>query len=131
VIGLDTNVLVRYLTQDDPAQSRKAAQVIESTAAVNGGLFLSNVVLCEAVWVLEDVYGHTPTDVAEILERILRTGQFAFEERAVLWQALDDYQQGKGDFSDYLLGRVAQRAGCSHTLTFDRALKSHRLFKVL
>lgn len=131
MIGLDTNVLVRFLTQDDPAQSRKAAHTIESTATSSGALFLSNIVLCELVWVLEDAYGHTQTDIAEILERVLRTGQFGFEDRAVLWQTLADYQQGKGDFSDYLLGRIAQHAGCSHTLTFDRALKNNRLFKLL
>lgn len=129
MIGLDTNVLIRYLTQDDPVQAERAARVIE--VAEPGSLFVSGIVVCETVWVLEEAYGHKRSAIADVLEQVLSTGQFAFEDRPLLLQALSDYRAGKGDLSDYLIGRVANRAGCTHTLTFDRALKGHTMFRLL
>jgi predicted nucleic-acid-binding protein len=129
VIGLDTNVLVRYLTQDDPAQAAKASRVIE--AASPGSLFISAIVLCELVWVLEDVYRHGRAELATVLEKILLTSQFAFEEKDLLWKALTDYRQRKGDFSDHVIGHLGTRAGCEYSLTFDRGLKDSATFKLL
>ncbi|MBA2302533.1 MAG: type II toxin-antitoxin system VapC family toxin [Acidobacteria bacterium] len=129
MIGLDTNVLIRYFTQDDQVQAAKAARIID--AAPSAGLFISSVVICEIVWVLEDSYRHKRKEISEVLETMLQTGQFAFENKDLLWQALRDYRRGKGDLSDYLIGRVAHRAGCSHTLTFDAALKTSDLFRLL
>jgi predicted nucleic-acid-binding protein len=131
LIGLDTNVLVRYLTQDDPAQARQATQAMESAAKAGEILFVSTIVVCELVWVLEDVYGYNPTDIADVLDKILRTGSFVFEDKDLLWQAFEDYQRGKGDLSDYLVGRIGKAVGCAHTLTFDRDLKNNRMFKLL
>jgi predicted nucleic-acid-binding protein len=128
LIGLDTNVLVRYLTQDDPSQAAKASRIIDAAAA--GELFVSSVVVCELVWVLEDSYDHKRDQIAQILERLLLTGQFAFEDKALLWQVLADYRDGRGDLADYVIGRLARRAGSSETVTFDRALKGS-LFRVL
>ena len=131
MIALDTNILVRYLTQDDPVQSRRATQVIESAMSKGESLFITNIAMCELVWVLEGAYQHAHTDIAETLELVLRVAQFAFEDKSSLWHALDDYQRGKGEFSDHLLGRIATIAGCDHTLTFDRALKNNRQFRLL
>jgi predicted nucleic-acid-binding protein len=131
VIGLDTNVLVRYLTQDDPAQSLKAVQAIESAVGQHETLFITAVVVCELVWVLEGAYGYSRTDIADALEKILRTGQFVFDDKEALWQAFEDYQRGKGDLSDHLVGRIGHKAGCAHTLTFDKGLKNNRLFRLL
>ena len=129
MIGLDTNVLVRYLTQDDPSQAAKASRVID--AAEGGELFVSSVVVCELVWVLEDSYDQKRDQIAQVLERLLLTGQLAFESKDLLWQVLADYRQGKGDLADYMIGRLAQRAGASETLTFDRALKGSQFFRLL
>jgi predicted nucleic-acid-binding protein len=129
VIGLDTNVLVRYLTQDDATQAARASAVIEK--ANPASLFIASVVVCEVVWVLEDAYGHKRDDIAEVLEKLLLSAQLTFENKDELWQTLADYRQGKGDFSDYLIGRTAHRAGCVHTLTFDTALKASKLFHLL
>jgi predicted nucleic-acid-binding protein len=129
VIGLDTNVLVRYLTQDDPSQAARAAKVIDGAAAA--GLFISLVVVCEIVWVLEYSYDLARNEISAALEKILQTSQFAFEDKDLLWQALADYRDGKGDVADYSIGRIAQRAGCSHTITFDKAMKGSSLFRML
>lgn len=128
MIGIDTNVLVRYLTQDDPAQAAFASRLIDKASA--GGLFLSTIVMCETVWVLSDVYGVKRKELEDLLEKILLSEQFACENKDALWQALEDYRRGKGDFADYVIGRTASRAGCSHTMTFDRGLKDSPLFRL-
>lgn len=129
--GLDTNVLVRYLTQDDRAQSRKATQVIEAAAKHGELLYITTVVLCELVWVLEAAYGHHKQEIQMVLERILRTAQFRFDHKDQLWQAWQDYRQGQADFSDYLIGHLGLRTGCQETVTFDRALQHHPAFQLL
>jgi predicted nucleic-acid-binding protein len=129
--GLDTNVLVRYLTQDDPKQSVLATREIEGAAARGEKLLLQPLVLCEMVWVLESAYHLPKADILKALERILRTAQFELADKEILWMALNDYRPGKGDFSDYYLGRVNQKDGAEKTLTFDRALKDEPRFQVL
>ena len=131
MIGLDTNVLVRYLTQDDPVQARKVTRIIEEGAERNTPFFISSVVLCELVWVLESAYGYGRREVAGVLKQILRTDQFRFEDKDLLWQSLADYRRQRGDFSDYLIGRTGEKAGCEQTLTFDRGLQGSPRFRVV
>lgn len=129
MIGLDTNVLVRYLVQDHPAQASKATQIIER--GEEEVFYIASVVVCELVWVMESAYGYGRDLVVPVLEQILRTGQFRFEDKDLLWQAVTDYRTSKGDFSDYVIGRIGARAGCLRTLTFDRSLKLSPNFEVL
>lgn len=122
--GLDTNVLVRYLTQDDPGQSRRANALIERTLVKGERCYISVIVLCELVWVLRGAYQLDRETVATSLERMLQVSQFSIEDKDLVRAALEDYRRGPGDFSDYLIGRRNQRAGCHDTATFDRKLKS-------
>jgi predicted nucleic-acid-binding protein len=131
VIGLDTNVLVRYLTQDEPAQSRRANAVVADATAAGQRLYLTAVVLCELVWVLRGAYQLDRSSVATTLERILATVQFEIERKDVMYDALADYRSGGGDFADYVIGRTGREAGCEHTATFDRRLKPSALFRTL
>lgn len=131
MIALDTNVLVRHLTQDDAAQSAVASREIEQAARDGNQMLIMDVVLCELVWVLEDCYELGRTEITDVLDRILRTTSFCFQEKQTLWEALGDYRSGKGDFSDYLIGRTARRAGAHPTLTFDRGLRNSAEFRVL
>ena len=131
MIGLDTNVLLRYLTQDDPQQASVATRAIQDGANTGETFFISSPVLCELVWVLDAAYGHDRDEIAEILEQVLRTRQFVFEDKDLLWQALSDYREQRGDFSDYLIGRRGREAGCDRTLTFDRKLRGSPHFSVL
>jgi predicted nucleic-acid-binding protein len=130
-VGLDTNVLIRYLTQDDPPQSHRATSEIERAADRGAALFVTNVVLCELVWVLEDAYGYSRHRIHKVLDSILRSVQLEFENKEAAWLAFGDYSDGKADFSDYLVGRVGAQAGCAETLTFDKALRDSHLFRVL
>jgi predicted nucleic-acid-binding protein len=131
MIGLDTKVLVRYLTQDDPAQAQKATQVIEEGAAQGEVFYITSIVLCELVWVLEDAYGYSRSDIQAVLDHMLRTAQFRFDNKEQLWHAFNDYQTGRADFSDYLIGRLDTYAGCSETVTFDTSLKNSPHFHLL
>jgi predicted nucleic-acid-binding protein len=131
MIGIDTNVLVRYLTEDDPAQARRAAAVIEEARSGRRRLLIQPVVLCELVWVLESAYELPREEVAGILDRILRTAQFEVPAKELAWRAWEDYRDGAGDFADYLIGHANAEAGVSRTVTFDRGLQKSPLFQVL
>ncbi|MEQ1802464.1 MAG: type II toxin-antitoxin system VapC family toxin [Gammaproteobacteria bacterium] len=120
MIGLDTNVLVRYLAQDDKAQSALATRLIEGSLSQEQPGFIATVVLAELVWVLESNYQVDREKLASLLEALLRTQQLKFEERDAASQALGDFRTGKADYVDCLIQRLAAGAGCSHTVTFDR-----------
>jgi predicted nucleic-acid-binding protein len=131
VIGLGTNILARYLTQDDPAQSRRANAVITEASRRGDRCAVNTVVLCELVWVLRNAYGVDRGTVAATLEKILDTAQFVIEDKDLVRRALADYRHGPGDFSDYLIGWRNRHAGCSETATFDRALSRSELFRLV
>lgn len=129
--GLDTNVLVRYLTWDDVGQARRAAALIEAAADAGEPIFVAPLVMCELVWVLEAAYGLDRTAALDAVEALLRTAQLEFGDKDVLWQALADARRGSADFSDCVIGRQAVAAGCEHTVTFDWALEGSSLFEIL
>jgi predicted nucleic-acid-binding protein len=131
VRGLDTNILVRYLTRDDQRQWQLAEQYINEAVAMDETCFISNIVLCELVWVLRSAYQLTRSELVTTLEKILRTRHFDFENKAVAWKAFQQFQQGKADFSDYLIGEINQQAGCSETATFDAKLREAEGFRLL
>lgn len=128
--GIDTNVLARYLTQDDAAQARAVDELIRKSADEGESLHIDDVVLCELVWVLRAAYRQDKPAIVTVLERILGTAQFSFDDRGLLSQALGDFRAGKGDFADYVIGRRNRRAGCDRTATFDRSLKGSATFTV-
>jgi predicted nucleic-acid-binding protein len=129
--GLDTNVLVRYLTQDHPVQSRKANALIAEAVDRGEQCPINVIVLCELVWVLREAYHLDKPTVAATLEKVLDTAQLVVEQADLARRALDDYRRGRGDFADYLIGWRNRQAGCSDTATFDRTLARSALFRVL
>jgi predicted nucleic-acid-binding protein len=129
--GLDTNVLVRYLTDDDAVQSRKATALIETAVARGDRLFIGPVVLCELAWVLRWAYDVSKDDLVETLERILATSQFVIGDKDVVRRALEAYRTGKGDFADYVIGEGHRAGGAPATVTFDRRLRGSSAFTVV
>jgi predicted nucleic-acid-binding protein len=129
--GLDTNVLVRYLTQDEPAQARRASAIIEGTLAKGGNCYLSVIVLCEIAWVLRGAYGLKKKSILLAVDQILETAGFLVEDRDLVREAVEQFRLGRGDFTDYLLGARNRAAGCSDTVTFDRSLRGSKLFAML
>lgn len=128
--GLDTNVLVRYLTQDDEKQSKAASRIIDHVEA-GSSFILSSIVLCELVWVLESAYGYQRTEIADALDKIMATAQFEIHDKSLVRKALDDYRSQKGDFADYYLGYRNKEDGARKTFTFDRALDHSELFSFI
>lgn len=129
--GLDTNVLVRYLTQDDAAQARRANALLADAVAKGDRCFIGTVVLCELTWVLRGAYSFDKATLVSVLERILATAQFVIDQKDVVRRALEDYRTGRADFADYVIGQRSREAGCGATATFDRRLKGNKMFQVL
>jgi predicted nucleic-acid-binding protein len=125
MIGLDTNVLVRYVTQDDPAQAEQATRLIETRCTTANPGRVAHIVLCELVWVLTRAYGYSKGQVVSVLEQILVTAELAVEDEGLAFQALDAYRAGGADFSYYLLVLGNRAAGCETTYSFDRRLCGH------
>lgn len=130
--GLDTNVLVRSLTGDDSQQS-PAAQTLLEEAELQGRRFhVSLPVLCELVWVLRGrPYRLDRATLATVLESLVQTPLFEIQNRDAVRLALADYRKGPADFSDYLIGRLDEMAGCEQTVTFDTALEDSDRFEIL
>lgn len=129
--GLDTNVLVRYLVQDDPAQSSHASRYIERHCTADDRCLINDIVLCELVWVLESAYGYPKETIAGVLEKLLMTSGFEIADKNTAWAALNDYRAKNADFADCLIGRINHALGCTETVTFDKALKQLDGFKLL
>jgi predicted nucleic-acid-binding protein len=120
MIGLDTNILVRYLTQDDPVQWPKATEVIERRLTRNKPGFLSVVAMAETVWVLDRVYGFADHEIAAAIERTLQIDCFIVEDEQEVFTAMVALKEGRGSFADALIAALGARAGCARTLTFDQ-----------
>ncbi len=120
MIGLDTNILVRYLTQDDSIQSPKATELIERRLTEEKPGFVSIVAMVETVWVLERAYGLTPHEIVGAVERVLQTDVLVVENEQEVFAAMVALKEGHGSFADAVIAALGARMGCSCTLTFDR-----------
>lgn len=121
MIGLDTNVLVRFLTQDDPRQARAATRLLEGELSPESPGYVCVVVLAEVVRVLFAAYAATREEIADTVEGLLGAPNLAFEHKTEVWQAVRAYRTTKAEFSDCLIAQLARGAGCTRVLTFDRA----------
>ena len=121
--GTDTNVLLRYLTEDDAEQARAARELFERAEAEGERFHVATAVLCELVWALRGrLYRLDRGAIAQVLAGLLDTALFEIQDRDLVRRALADFQEGPGDFADYLIGWQNTTAGCRHTVTFDRDL---------
>jgi predicted nucleic-acid-binding protein len=120
MIGLDTNVLVRYLTQDHPIQSRKATEIIERELSEDNLGFVSIVAMVETIWVLERAYRLSARELAAVIERILQAEVLIGEHEQEVFSAMIAVKEGEGSFAEAVIAGLGARAGCSCTLTFYR-----------
>jgi predicted nucleic-acid-binding protein len=119
MIGLDTNVLVRYLAEDDPVQSKKATALMASLTAEQPG-YVSQVVLVEVVWVLGRCYGVEREQMKDIIDSIIGTKELVVEGADTVRKALRVFgASAKADFADCLIERAGHVAQCGYTATFD------------
>jgi predicted nucleic-acid-binding protein len=119
MIGLDTNILVRYLTHDDPVQTAAARKILQSFTSDAPG-FVSVIVVVELIWVLQTSYAFEKSEIDRVLEILLRTKDLVIEQAESVSQALRAYRSSRADFSDCLIERIGHAANCQSTVTFDR-----------
>ncbi len=122
MFALDTNVLVRFLVEDDELQSLRASKLIAAAISRDEPLFVSGLVVCELVWVLETAYKVRKQEVVSTLKQLLHAKHLCFDDEDCLNRGLHAYEQGRGDFSDYLIREHAMVKGCVEVKTFDKAL---------
>jgi predicted nucleic-acid-binding protein len=120
MIGLDTNVLVRYLAQDDPEQSKQATDIIERRLTEAEPGLVSIVAVVELVWVLDRAYGLGDREIAAAVERMLQAETLVVESEQAVFSAMVALREGWGSFADALIAALGAKAGCAHTVTFDR-----------
>ena len=129
--GLDANVLVRYLVQDDKKQATLASRYIESSCTQESPCYIGHITLCELAWVLESNYNQDRMTIASVIEELLQVGQLEVAVPEVVWRALDDYKNSNADFPDHLLARVNESVGCQSTVTFDKNASKQPAFELL
>ena len=120
MIGLDTNVLVRYIMQDDIKQAALATKVIEQLNDEAPG-YISIVTIVELCWVLESGFALSRLEIVNVYKRLITVDVFKIDRVSVVAAAVRAYGEGKADFADYLIERLSVLAGCTHTVTFDKA----------
>jgi len=119
MIGLDTNIIVSFLAQDDPKLSPKATAFMGQLTESQPG-FISLVVVAETAWVLKTGYKMKDADIAVAIERMLQASELIVQNEQQVFYAVAFAKQGRATVADALIGALGSRAGCDHTLTFDR-----------
>ena len=131
MIGIDTNILVRYLIEDDKDQSEFASNLIEEYISKPESIFINNIVICELVWVLNRGYKYKKEQIIFVLQNIFRAIEFKFENVKILREALYEYEKKKLDFSDALIAKINEFNKCEKTFTFDKEASLDKHFTLL
>lgn len=131
MIGLDTNVILRYLLQDDPKQARQANQIIDRQLTEDTPGFISLVTVLEIVCVLRSLLKQNPSQIATHIERLLAADSLEVQNEQQVFEAVFALKRGTGEFEDALIGSLSTWAGCSSTVTFDRRASRLPNFKVI
>ena len=131
MIGLDTNVVVRYVTQDDAKQAAAATRLFEQVLSVERPGLIGLMTLCEIAWVLAECYGADEPRIMQVIEGLLGSRQVVVEEADLVWKALRAWERSSADFSDALVGQVLVAQGCEKVVTFDKAAAKLPNFELL
>ena len=98
MIAVDTNILVRYITNDDPEQSIVASELLNKYIGKEKSILINNIVLCELIWVLSKGYKYQKIDILKVLKLLVSSVEFAFENHEVTFLAMIEYEQADADF---------------------------------
>lgn len=131
MVGLDTNVIIRYITQDDPDQSKIATAFIEQYCTVDNPGYINQIVLCEIVWVLKGAYRYDKKVIIEVLHKLQMAREIIVENADNVRKATEAYTSGNADFSDYLIALSNHQQGCSHTVSFDKNFTTSDFAEIL
>ena len=130
MIGIDTNVLVRYIVQDTD-QAKLATDFLENKCSQQDPGFVCLIVLCEIVWVLRRAYKYDKSIVLSVLNKLLTTQEFEIENTPVAWRAYEEYKKGSADYSDYVIGLLGRTKDIGTVMTFDRKAANSPFFTLL
>ncbi len=119
MLGIDTNILVRFLVQDDEAQFEKARKLIQREVAAGRRVFVNQLVLMEAEWVLRSRYSIPKNQIIEAVSGLLDALDVQFEDEPSIEEAILIWKESSADFADCLIGAKNRRLGCRTTVTFD------------
>jgi len=119
MLGIDTNVLVRFLVRDQEAQFEKARKLIKREVAARRRVFVSLLVLLETEWVLRSRYGLPKIEIIAAISGLLDATDVQFEDESAIEEALFVWKDNAADFADCLIGAQNRRLGCRVTVTFD------------
>ena len=119
MLGIDTNVLVRFLVQDDEGQFEKARKLIKREVAAGRKVFINQLVLMETEWVLRRRYAVPKSQIIVALSGLLEAVDVQLEDEPVIEEALFNWKETTADFADCLIGAKNRRMGCTATVTFD------------
>jgi predicted nucleic-acid-binding protein len=131
MIGLDTNVILRYLLQDDPKKASQANHVFERQLSERNPGFICVATMLELVWVLRSLLKQTPSQIATHLENLLAADSLEVQNEQQIFEAVFALRSGTGEFEDALIGALNAWEGCSYTLTFDRRAARLSYFQVI
>ena len=131
MIALDTNVVIRYLAQDDARQSAAATRLMEKTLSPDNPGFVAIITVCEIAWVLSECYGADRERIHAVIKGMLETKQIVVESAELVWKALRAWRSSAADLSDALIGQVAAAHGAQRVLTFDKAAAKLQGFELL
>lgn len=123
MIALDTNVLVRYIAQDDQVQATQVNVLMDLLSASVPAL-ISTIVMCELCWVLKSAYRAPKSRLVEVLEAVLEVPVFRFENLKLCAGALEKFRTGGADYSDYIISESSENVSCSAVVSFDKSAKS-------
>ncbi len=131
MIGLDTNILVRYIVQDNIRQAKRATELIESMCTADDPGFINLVVICEVCWVLASGYKYDREIIASIIRNMLTSVELMVEESETVWRSLSAFEKGQAGLADYIIGSHNQTKHTTTTYTFDRKAAKHQSLTLL
>ena len=131
MLGVDTNVIVRLLVADDEKQADAASRFLKTHCSSEDPALLSDIVLVECAWVLEDVYDYSRPQISDAIEGLLMTAQLRAVNASAVSTALQRFRSSSADFADCLLGTTNASEGCEYTATFDRKASKLPEFRLL
>ena len=130
MVGVDTNIVIRILVQDDLKQAQLALNYIKDNCSITPAM-INTIVICEVIWVLESAYNYSKKEIIVAIDYLLKTKQFLILEKTSVRSALKLYESSKIDFSDALIGHINSEQDCVVTITFDKVASKTDLYKLL
>ena len=131
MIGIDTNILVRFLVGDNTRQANRVYKLFKKAEEAKTEFFVPSLVVLELIWVLESAYEIDRSDIIDSISQLILMPIFEFENLSAIQKFVVEAQESKFDLSDLLIAQTANANGCEKVLTFDKKASKYKLFDLL